>query len=46
MTPEAGVIPVKDEEFLARYIIQSNHVRADGTIKADPFFPYSRVEQS
>lgn len=46
MTPEIGILPVTDEEFLARYIVQKSHIRADGTVKADPLFPFSRVELS
>lgn len=46
--PEAGgdVPPVADNELLARYIFNSNEVRADGTVKPKLFMPYSRVELS
>ena len=46
MTPEIGILPVTDEEFLARYFVQKNHVRPDGTVKADPLYPFSRIELS
>ena len=31
---------VPDDEMLARFILQSNHYRADGTVKPDAFVPF------
>ena len=39
MTASVGT-DVPEEELLARFILQSNHYRADGTVKADAFIPY------
>jgi hypothetical protein len=33
-------------ELLARFILRRQHVRADGTLKPDPFMPYKWVELS
>ena len=41
-----GTKPVADEEMLARFILRREHVRADGTVKPDPFMPYKWVELS
>jgi hypothetical protein len=41
-----GTKPVADEERLARFILRREHVRADGTVKPDPFMPYKWVELS
>ena len=46
MIPAIGERPVADEEWLARYILRPEHVRADGTLRPDPFIPYKRVELS
>ena len=46
MIPNIGDLPVADDEWLARYVVRRNHVRPDGTIKADPFIPYKWVELS
>jgi hypothetical protein len=46
MIPNIGEMPVTDDEWLARYIVHKDHVRADGTVKQDPFIPYSKVELS
>lgn len=46
MNPDVGKIPVDDKEPLARYIHHKSHVRADGTVKQDPFIPYKHVELS
>lgn len=43
---KVGDIPVTEDEWLARYIVNKGHIRADGTVKQDPFIPYSRVELS
>jgi hypothetical protein len=37
---------VADNELLARFILQSNETRNDGTVKPKLFLPYSRVELS
>jgi len=37
---------VRPEENLARFIFRKEHVRTDGTIKADPFIPFRHVELS
>lgn len=41
-----NVPPVADNELLARFILNSNETRADGTVKPKLFLPYSRVELS
>ena len=46
MIPGIGELPVVENEWLARYILRKEHVRADGTVKPDPFMPYRRVELS
>ena len=40
------VPPVDDDELLARFIVNSNEVRADRTVRPQLFLPYSRVELS
>lgn len=42
----ASVTELPDHEWLARFIRRKEHVRADGTVKADPFIPYKHVELS
>lgn len=37
---------VSEKEWLARYVVLKHHVRADGTIKPDPFIPYKWTELS
>jgi hypothetical protein len=37
---------VGDDELLARFVLSEGHVRADGTIKPDPFIPYKHTELS
>lgn len=46
MIPGIGILPVAEDEWLARYILRKEHVRADGTVKPDPFMPYKWVELS
>ncbi len=46
MIPGIGERPVADAKWLARYILQPEHVRADDTLRPDPFIPYKRVELS
>lgn len=41
-----GNLSVADNEWLARYILRKDHVRADGTVKPDPFIPFKHVELS
>src|ERR1700722_12959109 len=41
-----NVPSVADDERLARYILYSNHVRADRTLKADAFVPHPHEELS
>lgn len=41
-----GNLSVADDEWLARYILRKDHVRADGTVKPDPFIPFKHVELS
>ena len=38
--------PVADHELLARFILTSNEMRADGTVKPKLYLPYSSVELS
>ena len=38
--------PVADNELLARFIVNSNEVRADNTVTPKLFLPYKRVELS
>lgn len=46
MIEDIGTRPVADEEKLARFILRREHVRADGTVKPDPFMPFKWVELS
>ncbi|MFN0075827.1 MAG: hypothetical protein ACKVY0_05080 [Prosthecobacter sp.] len=46
MIPDIGERPMTADEWLARYILRREHVRADGTLKPDPFMPYKWVELS
>lgn len=40
------VPPVADEELLARFIVNGNEMRADGTVRPQLFLPYKRVNLS
>lgn len=40
------VPPVEADELLARFIVNGNEVRADGTVRPQLFLPYKRVELS
>ena len=40
------VPPVADEELLARFIVNSNEMRADGTVRPQLFLPYKQVTLS
>jgi len=46
MIPDIGERPIVDDEWLARYLVHKEHVRADGTVKPDPFIPFKWVELS
>ena len=46
MIDPAHIPPISDEELLARFIVNSNEVRADGTVRPQLFLPYKRVELS
>ncbi len=35
MIPNIGELPVAADEWLARYILRREHVRADGTLKPE-----------
>ncbi len=41
-----NVPAVADTELLARFILHSNEIRNDGTVKPKLFLPYSLVELS
>jgi hypothetical protein len=42
----ASVPEVSQDEVLARYVLHSSHIRANGTVKADAFMPYALVQMS
>ena len=46
MIDPAHIPPIADDELLARFIVNSNEVRADGTVRPQLFLPYKRVELS
>ncbi len=46
MMPGIGERPVASEEILARFILRDGCVRADGTLRPDPFMPFKHVELS
>lgn len=46
MIPGIGERPVAPDEWLARFILRKEHIRADGSVKPDPFMPYKWVELS
>ena len=46
MIAPAHVPPIDDDELLARFIVGSNEMRADGTVRPQLFLPYKRVELS
>lgn len=37
---------ITDDELLARFIVNSNEMRADGSVRPQLFLPYKRVELS
>ena len=46
MIDPAHIPPIADDELLARFIINGNEVRTDGTVRPQLFLPYKRVELS
>ncbi len=46
MIDPSHVPPVEADELLARFIVNGNEVRADGTVRPQLFLPYKRVELS
>lgn len=46
MIDPSNVLPVADNELLARFIVYSNEKRKDGTVKHKLFLPYKLVELS
>ena len=46
MIDPIDIPPIADEELLARFIVNGNEVRADGTVRPQLFLPYKRVELS
>ena len=46
MIPGIGERAVAADEWLARFILREEHIRADGSVKPDPFMPYKWVELS
>ena len=46
MIDPRDVPSIADEELLARFIVNSNEVRADGTVRPQLFWPYKHVELS
>ena len=40
MTERPILLPVSDEEWLARFILFRNQIRSDQTVKPDAFIPY------
>ena len=41
-----ATMELPNDEWLARFILRKEHVRADGTVKPDPFIPYKHIELS
>ena len=46
MIDPTQVPPITADELLARFIVNSNEFRADGTVRPPLFVPYKRVELS
>ena len=46
MIDPTDIPPIADDELLARFIVNSNEVRADGTVRPQLFLPCQRVELS
>lgn len=46
MIDPSHIPPIADEELLARFIVNGNEMRADGTVRPQLFLPYKRVTLS
>jgi hypothetical protein len=46
MIDPANIPPIADNELLARFIVNSNELRPDGTVTPKLFLPYKWVELS
>lgn len=46
MIDPSDVPPVEVDELLARFILNSNEVRVDGSVRPQLFLPYKRIELS
>jgi hypothetical protein len=47
MNPLLGSFPVADEEFLARFVVESNRFRkSDNTAKPEAFMPHPHIDLS
>lgn len=46
MIDDSHVPPVEGDELLARFIVNGNEIRADGTVRPQLFLPYKRAELS
>lgn len=47
MTQEGALLPVADQELLARFVLFRRHIRtSDQTVKPEAFIPYPRPELS
>ncbi len=46
MMDPSHVPPIADDELVARFIVISHEVRADGTVRPRLFLPYKRIELS
>ena len=46
MIDPGNIPPIADDELLTRFIVNSNEVRIDGTVRPQLFLPYQRVELS
>ena len=46
MIDPQDVPPVEPAELLARFVLQSGHIRADGTVKQNVFIPYPHPDLS
>ncbi len=46
MMDSSDIPPIADNELLARFILNSNETREDGTVKPKLFLPYSHVDLS
>lgn len=46
MFDPSAVPPISDDEIVARFIVHSSELRADGTVRPELFIPYKHVELS